>query len=115
MLKKSLGLSLSAIIVAVAFLCARPTYAAQVSFVVTASIQTRLQQYDSLNGTPILWYSTNGSSAWPGTACQQVYPADADAKRFFQVVHAAKLTGTSYFIYVETTTCRVTSFGLDAP
>lgn len=89
----------------------------------------RLQTYMGQNNIPVLWYGTlsspfGGLSFWPvppaspspgAPRCNSVAPPLAEAKRFHDLVLAAKLTGTKIFIGYELTTCQITDFGMDAP
>ena len=96
---------------------ANAAHAANVFFAVANPAQHRLQLYAALNGVPVLWYAPTGVSAgtvaWPGTTCLSFGPTARDAKVFFQVIQAAKLTGAPYFFEVESTTCVISSFGVD--
>jgi hypothetical protein len=64
-------------------------------------------------GQVVLWYTTG---AYPCPSGQLALPATAtpaDVNRLWSLVAYGKATGNPVFIYYESSTCQITSFGAD--
>ena len=74
----------------------------------------RFEQYTS--GTLALWRMPSpGISVFPGGSCKSLtIPGDAaTTNRWFSLYLFLKANGGNYFMYYDTSTCNVVSFGID--
>jgi len=79
-----------------------------------ATGSVRFEQYTS--GTLALWRMPSpGTSVFPGGACKSLaITGDASiTNRWFSLYLFLKANGGNYFIYYDSSTCSVVSFGID--